>query len=101
MYNRTKNGLPSTNNSVEAYNANWNMTCTRKPNLWQTITGFQREDAMSAQKAFENRTGVPSGKNPKRDSQGEQKIATIRHLMENFEVDKDLDNYLCDLLWKI
>ena len=57
IYDCIKNGLPSTDNSVEAYNANWNMSCTRKPNLWQTITGFQREDAMSAQKAFETELG--------------------------------------------
>ena len=50
QYSNVINGIPSTNNKVEAWNAAFNRSQPSTAVLWTTIDGFKREDGLAHQK---------------------------------------------------
>ena len=56
LFQRISEDLPTTNNSVEGFHSAYALSTSRRPNIWQSIKSFMREDGLASQKHFDERT---------------------------------------------
>ena len=92
--------IPTTNNAVESFNRSWNLSSNRKPNLWQTIDAFKREDSLANQKLTELLSGDYVDPNPGRKLQSEARIEKIKNIMLSYNKD-DLETYFKTMIYKV
>lgn len=103
MYNQVKNGVPVTNNAVEAHNGAWNRSTPPNPSLWTVITGFQREEGLAYHKVQEERRLIRHDvqEDPQEGSSrkihSKDKVARYKLLVENYEQFLDKRNYLGEI----
>ena len=88
LHSRIVEGIRTTNNSVESWNARWNKTIGDNRNALRVITGFKKEDSLARTKLQEyvaGRNGDPnSGRTGRRSYRSEELRISLSRYNRNY-----------------
>ena len=91
---------PTTNNAVESFNRSYNLSSNRKPNLWQTIDSFKRENSIGFQKLTEITSGEYRDPNPAKKRKSEERRDNIMGLMSTYSK-QNIEEYFETMIYKV
>ena len=83
VFQRIMNDEPTTNNSVESWNARWNGNLGTNHNVLRVVTAFKQEDALARTK-FQQSLGGHTNPNPKQTGRKELRLAEIKSMMQQY-----------------
>ena len=103
VHHRIKNDLRLTNNSPEGFHSNFTLSSVRKPNIWQTIKAFQREDALANTKFFETTHDIASSRTNKttRLDKMKRKYKWYKSMIEDYELTRDISTFMEEMSYKM
>jgi len=78
--------IPTTNNSNEAYNNQWNQSTEPNASLWTIITNFIREESLSRKTLLDSASGANSTENARKQKQRDKhtRIKNMTEMYNNF-----------------
>ena len=77
--------IPTTNNSNEAYNNQWNQSTEPNASLWTIITNFIREESLLRKTLLDSASGANSTENARKQKQRDKRtrIKNINEMYNN------------------
>ena len=78
--------IPTTNNSNEAYNNQWNQSTEPNASLWTIITNFIREESLLRKTLLDSASGANSTENARKQKQRDKRtrIKNMTEMYNNF-----------------
>ena len=70
---------------MESFNRSFNLSGSRRPNIWQSIKAFQREERLAKQKTLELRRGDNVETNPGRKKYNLTKSEAMKEIVNNYD----------------
>ena len=84
-YERFMRDEPTTDNSVEAWNGNWNATVGTNHNIFRIVNNFKLEDAFARTKFQQCVAGTYTDPNPGRKDRAQARLAEMKAAMANYK----------------
>ena len=75
--------IPTTNNSNEGYNNQWNQSTEPNASLWTIITNFIREESLSRKTLLDSASGANSTENARKQKQRDKRTR-IKNMTEMY-----------------
>ena len=75
--------IPTTNNSNEAYNNQWNQSTEPNASLWTIITNFIREESLLRKTLLDSASGANSTENARKQKQRDKRTR-IKNMTEMY-----------------
>ena len=85
VYERVLNDEPTTNNTIESWNAKWNNAHRANHNVARVVTGFKTEDALAQSKLQQQVAGTLTNPNPGRSDKRAMRLEQLKMAMSNYQ----------------
>jgi len=100
LYDRVLNDSKLTNNDIESFNSAFNGSSTKRPNVWQTVKAFQREETLADQRVLELRRHELTVEHRGRAQRLKEKQACIKEIVQSYNPDY-IEDYFKALFQKV